>query len=72
MSELKQILVSRDCTVQIDVDGLITITNSLIKGGTQATYCKDIARSCLRQILSFGDEIPHGVLQVVEDVTANR
>ena len=64
---MKHMLVSRDCTVKIDKDGLITISSSLIKGGSTATYKKEAARSCLRSIMSFGDELPNGVWKEIDN-----
>jgi hypothetical protein len=66
IEDIKHMFSSRDTTVYIFTDKRITIENSLVEGGKIDTYKVEDAETLLRQIIAFGDEIPHGVFAELE------
>lgn len=62
MTEVKEIMVSKDTVITMYTNGAITITNSMLPNGSATTSSKSKARECLSQIMSLGDSVPIGCL----------
>jgi len=68
INDIKHMFSSRDTTVYIFNDKRITIENSLVEGGKIDTYKIEDAKTLLRQITAFGDEIPHGAFNALDNL----